>query len=401
MKLTFSITTLLLLFVQSLSVGQADTIKLRKPSFEQPPQAGRSADLGIAATNIVGWSDCGRIYHPKESPPDIHPINFWGNTKQAYDGNTYLGMVTRDNESWESVSQRMSSEMIAGECYSFTVYLSKSERYLSLSRMRADDKEVNYTRPIVLRIWGGSNYCGTQQLIGETSAVDHSQWKSYVFKFKPTANVSHITFEAFYKTPVTIPYNGHILIDNMSAIVKVDCDAPEVEIASAEKPTVPPHKRTKKLKPKPEPEPEPAAKTSSSGAAATPKKKILTSLNRAEIKEGQTIEIENLYFKADTTSINADSYEVLDEVYEFLRGNEDVIIEIGGHTNGTPSHAYCDKLSSERAKEVATYLVQKGIEPSKLKYKGYGKRKPVASNFTPSGRKKNQRVEIKILKIGK
>jgi len=295
----------------------------------------------------------------------------------------------------------MSAPLQSGQCYSFTLYLSKSERYLSPSRMRSDDKDVNYTRPIVLRIWGGSNYCGTQQLLGETAAVDHSEWKAYTFRFKPTGEYSHITFEAFYKTPVTFPYNGHILVDHMSAIVEVDCDIPEEVAVVEEKPKVPPHKRTKKPKPKPKTKPAVESVAEAVVSKPEPKKKILASLDRKQIREGQTIEIENLYFKADTTSINADSYEVLDEVYEFLQGNTDVIIEIGGHTNGTPSHQYCDKLSSERAKEVATYLVQKGIEPSKLKYKGYGKRKPVASNFTPEGRKKNQRVEIKILSIGR
>ena len=107
-----------------------------------------------------------------------------------------------------------------------------------------------------------------------------------------------------------------------------------------------------------------------------------------------------MYFEADTFAFNEDSYEVLDEVYEFLKSNSDITIEIGGHTNGTPSHHYCDELSTNRAKAVAHYLIKKGISAEKLKFKGYGKRKSIASNLTPEGRKKNQRVEIKILKIG-
>jgi len=87
-------------------------------------------------------------------------------------------------------------------------------------------------------------------------------------------------------------------------------------------------------------------------------------------------------------------------VYSFLKEYIDVSVEIGGHTNGTPPHKYCDKLSKERAKAVAQYLVRKGIPANRLKYKGYGKRKPIANNLTKEGRIKNQRVEIKILKIG-
>jgi len=79
--------------------------------------------------------------------------------------------------------------------------------------------------------------------------------------------------------------------------------------------------------------------------------------------------------------------------------NDDVIIEIGGHTNGVPNDEYCDRLSSSRAKSVAEYLVNKGVNPTKVQFKGYGKKKPIADNKTKYGRDKNQRVEIKILSL--
>ena len=93
------------------------------------------------------------------------------------------------------------------------------------------------------------------------------------------------------------------------------------------------------------------------------------------------------------------SFDVLEEVYEFMAENVNVFIEIGGHTNNIPPHEYCDKLSSSRAKTVASFLHSKGIEPSRISYKGYGKRSPIASNDSKSGRRKNQRVEIKILRL--
>lgn len=74
-------------------------------------------------------------------------------------------------------------------------------------------------------------------------------------------------------------------------------------------------------------------------------------------------------------------------------------MEIGGHTNGNCDHPYCDRLSQDRAKTVANYLIQKGISIDRVRFKGYGKRKPVASNATLQGRKKNQRVEITILEM--
>jgi len=383
---------ILLTLVLSVSIqGQADTIYLKKPSFEQEPF--RGADQG---SGIRGWFDCGVINFPQETPPDIHPVNFWGNTKAAQHGGTYLGMVTRDNDTYESVSQKLSSKLIAGECYEFSVYLSQSKNYLS--NTRTTGQLDNYTEPAVLRIWGGFGYCDTRELLGESAPVKHSPWKRYDFKFTPSVDVSSFTIEAFYKVPVLFPYNGHVLVDNMSAIIKVNCeDEPllaEVE-EKAEK-IIPPHKRIKK-------NPVPKVEVQEEVEVAQTVKnqeKILVDLDRSTIHEGQTIEIQKLYFTADSSTISEESYEVLDEVYRFLLKHDDVKIEIGGHTNGNASHYFADILSKERAKAVAQYLVQKGIPASRLNFRGYGKRKPVANNMTKEGRAKNQRVEIKILKLG-
>ncbi|MDQ3142053.1 MAG: OmpA family protein [Bacteroidota bacterium] len=127
--------------------------------------------------------------------------------------------------------------------------------------------------------------------------------------------------------------------------------------------------------------------------------KIIPDLVRSKIQVGQTLRINELFFTADSSVISADSYSVLDEIFQFLNANKDVVIEIGGHTNGIPAHEYCDWLSSLRANNVAQYLYERGIASQQISFKGYGKRVPIASNDTQAGRIRNQRVEIKILSI--
>jgi outer membrane protein OmpA-like peptidoglycan-associated protein len=129
------------------------------------------------------------------------------------------------------------------------------------------------------------------------------------------------------------------------------------------------------------------------------KPKILPDLDIAKIKVGQTLQINNLYFAADSTDVSSNSTEVLEEVYDFMDLNKNVVIEVGGHTNNVPAAEYCDRLSTARAKSVAEYLYGKGIDQDRITYKGYGKNKPIASNDSVKGRKKNQRVEIKILRV--
>lgn len=127
--------------------------------------------------------------------------------------------------------------------------------------------------------------------------------------------------------------------------------------------------------------------------------KILPNLVLSNLSIGQTLPIKQLYFAADSTEVKTQSFEVLDEIYVFLTTNQSVRIEIGGHTNNIPPHDYCDKLSKERANQVSNYLTSKGIPKSRIEFRGYGKRVPIASNKTSGGRKKNQRVELKILSL--
>jgi outer membrane protein OmpA-like peptidoglycan-associated protein len=311
-------------------------------------------------------------------------------------------MVVRDNETWESVSQRMSSPMKAGQCYIFSMELSRTTKYLSGSRFASEEyndntRDYNYNTPTVVRIWGGSGYCDTKELLAETVPVKHSGWKTYPFKLSPSFNHKVITIEAYYKVPVLVPYNGHILIDNCSDITEINCS--EEIIAQVEEPksNIPPHKRFKKNNKKSQKEGSTNNTAITSSESSKPK---VMNLDRSKLKKDQTIEIKNLYFKSDVTSINSNSYDVLNEIYDFLDENNDITVEIGGHTNNLPPHGYCDSLSELRAKEVAVYLVEKGIDGDRVFYRGYGKRKSVASNLSVEGRKKNQRVEIKILSIG-
>lgn len=127
--------------------------------------------------------------------------------------------------------------------------------------------------------------------------------------------------------------------------------------------------------------------------------KVLKTLDMSTLALGQTIRLEKLYFQADSSTIQPGSFGVLEEIYDFLIANDKVVIEIGGHTNSLPEDSYCDRLSTDRAKQIAEYLYNKGISQNRITYVGYGKRQPIASNQTIEGRRRNQRVEVKITSL--
>ncbi|MCX6269769.1 MAG: OmpA family protein, partial [Bacteroidetes bacterium] len=72
-------------------------------------------------------------------------------------------------------------------------------------------------------------------------------------------------------------------------------------------------------------------------------------------------------------------------------------VEISSHTDSKGSDQYNQVLSENRAKSVVDYLINAGIDKSRLIYKGYGESQPIATNETDEGRQLNRRTEFKIL----
>lgn len=203
---TFKIIFLLFL-IPVFTCGQ-EVIYLDNPSFEDMPRHSRQPR---------GWYDCGAF---GASPPDTQPGQFDVN-QLPFDGDSYIGMVFRDNETWEVVSQRLESELLANQAYDFSIYLSRSELYLSPSR--ADSLSmINHTTPGKLRIWGGNGWCQKEELLAESTLVINTRWLEFHLEFMPSKNYNTIVFEAYYKTPVMFYYNGNILMDNASPITPID-----------------------------------------------------------------------------------------------------------------------------------------------------------------------------------
>lgn len=154
-----------------------------------------------------------------ETPPDVQPCCF-NVIKPAADGNNYLGMVARDNGTWEGVYQKLTTRLKADRCYEFTVKLSQSFIYESVAR--SSGEQENYTRPLRLQLWS-SNKAGQHiEKLYLTEAIDHADWRSYTIKIEPREDVISINFEAFYNG--AIPYNGHLLMDDLSPIKECSCD---------------------------------------------------------------------------------------------------------------------------------------------------------------------------------
>lgn len=185
---------------------QVSKIQLINPSFESIPPAGALP---------YGWENCGS---PHESPPDIQP-GYYGVVQPPSHGATYLGMVVRDYETWESVGQHLSMPLEKGKKYIFSLDLARSATYESTSRVTGSS--ASYTTPAVLRIWGATFRGGDRkELLCQTNEVKNTQWKRYRFEFSPqNQDYDYFILEVFYKCPLLFPYCGNLLIDNCSSII--------------------------------------------------------------------------------------------------------------------------------------------------------------------------------------
>ncbi len=179
-----------LLFLTSFTMLKGQFIYLTNSSFEGEPQD---------ATVPVGWFPCA-----PGTTPDILP-GPWGIHLESSDGDTFLGLITRDDGSYESISQRFSTSLNPADCYSFTIDLAHSNNY------------AGYNSPLKVRIWGGAAKCGKDQLLLETGFIKNTDWKTFEVKFKPKKWLNYILIEAHYNDSPTSA-KGNILMDNISPI---------------------------------------------------------------------------------------------------------------------------------------------------------------------------------------
>lgn len=102
-----------------------------------------------------------------------------------------------------------------------------------------------------------------------------------------------------------------------------------------------------------------------------------------------------ILFDTDKSRIKPEYIYEVDEVASILANNPSLSVEIQGHTDSVGSDRYNKGLSERRANAVMNYLLNKGIDASRMSAVGYGESMPTASNATREGRAQNRRVELK------
>lgn len=112
------------------------------------------------------------------------------------------------------------------------------------------------------------------------------------------------------------------------------------------------------------------------------------------IAKGEKVILDNVYFDFDSYHLKQESFIELNKIVQFLIKNPYLKVLIAGHTDNIGSHEYNNQLSTQRAREVYNYLLNKNIKKNRLFYKGFGKSYPIENQDNEEAREKNRRTEI-------
>jgi len=119
---------------------------------------------------------------------------------------------------------------------------------------------------------------------------------------------------------------------------------------------------------------------------------------KVAVREDRIDILEKVQFTPGRAHIRPRSFAMLQQVVKVLRTHPDVVtLQVEGHTDSTGSARLNATLSQARAEAVTVFLVEHGIDRSRLVPRGFGPSRPLATNATRAGRETNRRVEFRVL----
>ena len=343
------------------------------PSFEELIRCPHSFSTDRKDFLVPGWNS------PTRGTPDLFhacswgeadvPFN-WAGSSNAHSGKGYAGIYVwshrEDNTNYrEYIQCELAEPLKAGRRYRLEFYFKLSSHAvysanrigLALSKYRVDldhDQVVDLTP--VLSVVKDSSY---------TSAT--GTWEHAETEYLAEGDERYVLIGNFFNNKITkstrLPHRiGKNSMLTTSAYYYID----DVSVTPLD----------------PETEPEPIAVTEFDEQAVE--------LNRVYV-------LKNIQFEFDSHVLMRSSFVELDKVVGYLNEHADLMVHLAGHTDFIGSDEYNLKLSRERSRSVADYLIKQGINATRITTYGFGKARPLRPEKTDEARSINRRVEIRFI----
>ncbi len=235
-KIQLNLLIIGLLFYVQNSFAQK-LIQLKNPSFEGSKKIHQMPD---------SWLDCGSKTFPKESPissipmyqPDSLTIKPTFNIyTPPFHGKKYLQFAVRENNTWESLVYKYNLNLEGGKVYEFSLFLNVAEHMESPIKTGLRKPELiiagkpvynveikPFSNACILKIWGSNTPCKKEELLAQSQPIIRPIWKNCPFRIRPQKDYKYLIFESYFLNNQK-PYNGNLLMDNMSHILEVEKDS--------------------------------------------------------------------------------------------------------------------------------------------------------------------------------
>lgn len=356
-------------------------------SFEDYRTCPRKVDALGVLTLVEGW------YQPTRGSADYFnicgsrecgvPKNKLGE-QAAHSGEGYCGIYCSKNNYREYLQTRLRRRLHPGDSIQITYYVSLSEEstgaITTMGALFTEESISDTVRGILMHKEQNTLSDGvvqtmlrplTPQVVNfDTPLTDTRNWQCISGTFVAQGGEQYVTIGNFY----TIEQSGYAEPDSLTELLPgayyyiddvtvecLKCDPPETDEVNVDS--------------------------------------VYLTHEQPAFSVGGTFIMHDIFFEFDKSTLLQQSYFELMRLTTLLETYPKMRIEIRGHTDAKGADSYNLRLSENRAKAVADYLISKGVDAKRIRYKGYGKSQPIDSNDTEEGRAKNRRVEFKILAL--
>ena len=348
---------LVLLIVHLNSLESQNLVK--NPSFEDFVHCPK--ELGTVTKDVKYWSRATEgtsDYFNECSAKMGIPNNFNGNQTAAFE-KAYAGIyLLAPNNYREYLQGELTQTLIKGRRYGITFYISLSEKSsLALKEIGVlfSDKHLDIQ---------------TTRVLQENSFVYRDSWKNYSYKkiFNPEYFGDKKGWMKLYTEFTARGKENFITIGNF----KDDKNT-----------------KTKKTQ---------GTKKASYYYIDMVSVMPLDSDGFDHLETDQIYALKNVLFKSNDFALNESSKKDLESLYAKLKDNPELFIAIHAHTDNDGPKTYNKILSENRAKSVASYLIDLGVPLHRIQWYGHGDEKPALTNASTVSKQKNRRAEFVLSK---
>ncbi|WP_223032411.1 OmpA family protein [Hanstruepera marina] len=338
------------------------------PSFEEYKRC--PSIIGNFNHNVTDWNtpNFGSTDYFNACSKDVGETNFFGE-QSSRSGNGFAGMYVLAPENYrEYVQGQLSRPLIIGDTYTMTFYISLAEKcshairdlgvlFLKEPFKRESDEYINLNK--ILNEISDSYFV---LINSQSHYIEKTGWEKITFEYTAKGFESNFIIGNFDKNSKISKIKMHSTKDPDASYYFID----DVSIEPLHSETI-----------------------SYSESQTIEKDQVL--------ENDKVYTLKNVLYDFDKHELLESSKAELNQLYKYLDANKRLQIEIYGHTDDVGTQKRNDELSLLRAKEVALYLISKGLRPERITATGYGNKFPVADNDSEEGRALNRRVEFKLI----